>query len=168
MTEDFLPSRLETALMNKCNPQYYYDISISLMDLYEQQKETSKQQTLESYISSQWWILIGARSQLGAYNISKAQKWLKLFDSQSLVFADVDDETANTLKLQQGAYLYLRSLAREFAGDLSGIEKYGRLLKENNNSLSVLRMGKANLLRQQKAETIWILYGEKIFPFRKI
>ena len=105
--------------------------------------------------------MTGARSQLGAYNISRAPKWLKLFDSQSLVFADVDDETANTIKVTARDVSLFTFLAREFAGDLSGIEKYGRLLKENNNSLSVLRMGKANLLRQQKAETIWILYGEK-------
>ena len=32
----------------------------------------------------------------------QSTKWLKLFDSQSLVFEDVDDETANILKLQQG------------------------------------------------------------------
>ena len=78
-----------------------------------------------------------------------------------MTLTDSNEEIANTIKSQQGMYLYLRSLSREFAGDLSGIEKYGRLLKESDNSLSVLRMGKANLLRQQKAETIWILYGEK-------
>ena len=74
LAEDLLPSRLETDIMNKCNPQYYYDISRTLMDLYEKQKGTSEQLAVKSYMSAQWWLLIGARSQLGVYNISKAQK----------------------------------------------------------------------------------------------
>ena len=41
-------------------------------------KKTSKQRAIESYVSSQWWILTGARSQLGAYNISKGTKMVEV------------------------------------------------------------------------------------------
>jgi hypothetical protein len=162
LQENYLPSRLEIHHMNKCNAQYYYDISERLMDLYHKQTAESDLKATQSYLSAQWWLLLGARSQLGTYNISKSQNWLKQFDSQNVqANTESSEELKHIIEKQRIMYLYLRSLAREFAGDLSGIEKYARQLKEMDSSLSVLRMGKANLLRQQKAETIWILFGEK-------
>ena len=167
LQENYLVGRYETHVMNKCNPLYFAQISQELMQFYEAQQKEQPDSTIEHiqiYLAAQWWQLFGARSQLGAYDITKSQKSLKQFSVSQERIGDVTsypEEIQAVLHEQNVMYLYLRSLSREFAGDLAGIEKYARVLKDFDPSLAALRMGKANLLRQQKAESIWILYGEK-------
>ncbi|MEC7983721.1 MAG: hypothetical protein VX278_01075, partial [Myxococcota bacterium] len=56
--------------------------------------------------------------------------------------------------------LYLRSLTREMAADVAGMEKYARKSLEIDKGIASSTMGKASLLKKQKSDSIWLLHKE--------
>ena len=129
-------TRMELPQKLICHP----DVFSIYMD-----KNTSPTLSTEDRV---WLLLNGVKSHLGLYNISAAQSLLKKIDAQF----ELTEE-------QKVFGLYLRVLCRELAGDVPGMEKYAQIGLELDKSLFTVVMGKSALIKQQKKEAVWLLYG---------
>jgi hypothetical protein len=128
---EHLFGRLTIATSTFCHPEVF----------------VSAQESLENSPTKSWLGIFSAQSYLGQYQIDKSQKALRAAEEQEL------DED------QKKVVLFLRSTARELAGDIAGMEKYARTGTELDKSIFSMIMGKAALLGTKKTEAIWLLHS---------